>query len=557
LDPATAETLIGEGLAQSPLPVIVLDAALRVSWVNGAAERLSGGKRVSEWQGRRLREVMPDMDTASIEQSLRRVLETGKPALDLAVTSRAGNDPERFWSCIQFPLKGRDDEPAGVLHTMREVTERARNQHRLALADEVSARVGTTLDTTQTAEELLSVLVPRLADVGAVDLLTVVIDGHSLARQLRDDGMQLRRVALRWPDDLPAPPDYARVTWHVTDPSKSYHHRLIAGLPTFVPYFGALDAAELGEMDSATGVVRLLAAHAAGAHSLIVLPLTARGVIMGLVVLYRLAGSKPFTSVDLAQASEVVSRAAVAIDSARLYTRERASALALQRGLLPRRIPEVAGLELAYRYAPAQTAAEIGGDWFDVIPLSGDRCALIVGDVTGHDMRAASLMGQLRTATRTLATFGLPPSGILTRLDQITADITDEETAATCVYAVYNARTGDWDMSRAGHPLPAVTRPGERAGFVDLPPGLPLGTGVGDGQYETIRVHMPRGSTVVLYTDGLIECPSIDIGTGMAKLARTLTTVAAQPLKEACDVLLSDLVSQPADDIAILMARTF
>jgi hypothetical protein len=555
LDPATGETLIGKGLAQSPLPVIIFDPELRMSWQNDAAERLSG-KPPSQWHGRRLGEVMPGLDTASIEQSLRQVLETGNPALDLAVTSCAGDDPKRFWSCLQFPIDGPDDERTGVLHMMREVTERARNQRRLALADEVSARVGTTLDTTQTAEELLSVLVPQCADVGAVDLLTVVIDGHSLPRQVRADGMQLRRVAVRWPDHLPAPPEYARSTWHVTDPSKSYHHNLISGLPTFVPYFGDLDAAQIRDLDSGTGVTRLLAARAAGAHSLIVAPLSARGVIMGLVVLYRLAGSKPFTSVDLAHAAEVVSRAAVSIDNARLYTRERASALALQRGLLPRRIPEVAGLELAYRYAPAQTAAEIGGDWFDVIPLSGDRCALIVGDVTGHDMRAASLMGQLRTATHTLATFGLPPSAILARLDQITADLTDEETAATCVYAVYNARTGDWDMSRAGHPLPAVTRPGERATFVDLPPGMPLGTGVGDGQYETIRVHMPRGTTVVLYTDGLVESLSLDIGAGMAELARTLTAAADQPLKQACDTLLTELVSQPADDVAILMART-
>jgi serine phosphatase RsbU (regulator of sigma subunit) len=285
-----------------------------------------------------------------------------------------------------------------------------------------------------------------------------------------------------------------------------------------------------------------------------VVPLTARGVIMGLVVLYRLAGSKPFTPADLSLARALVSRAAVAIDNARLYTRERASALALQRGLLPRRIPETAGLELAYRYIPAQTA-EVGGDWFDVIPLSGNRSALIVGDVTGHDMRAASLMGQLRTATHTLGTLDLTPSQVLARLDQITSDLTDEEAAATCVYAVHDADTGDWDIARAGHPLPAVVRPGESPAFLDLPPGLPLGIGIGHGHYETTRVHLPRGSTVVLYTDGLVESPAADINSGMASLARALATTGLLPLKEACDTLLS-CVRQPADDIAILLART-
>ena len=130
-----------------------------------------------------------------------------------------------------------------------------------------------------------------------------------------------------------------------------------------------------------------------------------------MTTLYRLAGSKRFSVADLSLACDLVSRAAVPLDNARLYTRERAMALALQRGLLPRQIPQVPGLQLAYRYIPAETSAEIGGDWFDVILLPGDRCALIVGDVTGHDMTAASLMGQLRTATRTLATPRPGPRG--------------------------------------------------------------------------------------------------------------------------------------------------
>jgi serine phosphatase RsbU (regulator of sigma subunit) len=227
--------------------------------------------------------------------------------------------------------------------------------------------------------------------------------------------------------------------------------------------------------------------------------------------------------------------------------------------MLPRQIPDVPGLQLAYRYVPAETAAEIGGDWFDVIPLSPNRCALTVGDVTGHDMRAASLMGQLRTATRTLATLDLTPSQILTRLDQITTDLTDEETGATCIYAVHNAATGDWDIARAGHPLPAMVRPGHNAAFLDLPPGTPLGVGVGvggDGQYQSTRLHMPRDSTLVLYTDGLIESPAADIDTGMARLARTLTAISQLSVKEACSTLLATLAPNPADDIAVLMART-
>ena len=553
-DPLTQETPVVTGLMQSPLPAVIFNAELQIVWANDAAGKISRGPAV-QWRGRQLAEVLPDMDVGLIERSLRSVLETGRPVADLEVSSQAGDEPggEQFWSCVQFPIKGPDGDAAGVVHIMWEITQRVRNERRHALADLASARIGTALDTTRTAEELLEVAVPRLADVGAVDLLTTVIEGD-LARQAHDDPMRLQRVAMRWARDVAAPPDYARAAWLETDPAKLYHERLVAGLPTFVPDFGAMSTDQLREMDSGTGLTRMLAARAAGAQSLIVVPLTARGVIMGMVVLYRLSGSRPFSQADLALARDLVARAAVAIDNARLYTRERASALALQRGLLPRRIPDVPGLELAYRYVPAETAAEVGGDWFDVITLGPGRCALIVGDVTGHDMRAASLMGQLRTATRTLAILDLTPAEVLTRLDRITADLADEETSATCVYAVHDASTGAWDMARAGHPLPAVVRPGRKATFLDLPPGIPLG--VGGGQYETVRVRLPRESTLVLYTDGLIETRTADLDAGLARLADALKMVSALPPGEACDSLLTALAPNPADDIALLMVRT-
>src|SRR5258706_1551969 len=167
------------GLMQAPAGVVMLDAELRVVWVNAAAERLSGGGS----PGRRLGEVLPGVDADVIERSLRRVLATGEPVFDLEVTGRADGEPggERAWSCLQFRIEGPDGEPAGVAHMMLEVTERIQNQRRLALADEASARIGTTLDISHTAQELLDVAIPRLADAGAVDLLTTVIEGTQRA----------------------------------------------------------------------------------------------------------------------------------------------------------------------------------------------------------------------------------------------------------------------------------------------------------------------------------------------------------------------------------------
>jgi GAF domain-containing protein len=559
LDPVTLGPLIRPaGLMQDPRGVVIFDTDLRIAWANPAARRVGEGMPVARWPGRRLGEVLPGLAAGLIEGSLRRVLATGVPAADFEVSGHGGGDGgrERFWSCTQFPVTGMAGQAAGVIVVLREVTERARNQRRLALADEASARIGTTLDITRTAEELLEVAVPGLADVGRVNLLDSVIDGDRHAPPAHNQKMRLQQVALRRRADASLLPEYLRQAWYEIDPAEQLYQRLVAGLPVFLPAFGAMTEQQLKEIASGTGFDRMMIARRAGAHSLMIVPLMARGAIMGHVILYRLAGSAPFTDADLSLDHDFVSRAAVPVDNARLYTRERASALTLQRGLLPRQIPQVAGLDLAYRYLPAQTAAEVSGDWFDVTALPEGRCALTVGDVTGHDISAASLMGQLRTATHTLATLGLTPAQILTRLDQITADLTDAETSATCLHAVCDPGAGTWDIARAGHPPPALARPGHRTAFPRLPAGLPLGTGLPGTSYRATRLHPPPGSTLLLYTDGLIEDPAASISTGMARLARTLTTTSHLPVSQACDTLLATLAPSPADDIAILMART-
>jgi hypothetical protein len=544
------------GLMQAPSGVVIVDTELRIAWANQAAGRLGDGIPATAWAGRRLGEVLPQIDAASLERSLREVLATGNAAIDLQVSSHAGGDPsrERFWSCTQYRIGGPDGKAAGAACVLREVTDRVLDQRRMALADEASTRIGTTLQITRTAEELLDVAVPRLADAGGVDLLVTVIDGDQHAPH--DQEMRFQHAAMRWPADSPPLPASLPYAWSETDPAKLIRQRLAAGSLVYLPAFGVMTEEQIKEITSGTGFDRMMTARGAGVHSLIFVPLLARGVIMGIVALGRLGGSAPFTAADLALARDFVARAAVAVDNARLYTRERATALALQRGLLPRHIPEVSGLQLACRYVPAQATAEAGGDWFDVIPLPAGRCALTVGDVTGHDMRAASLMGQLRTATRTLATLDLTPADLLTRLDQITADLTDAETSATCLYAACDPATADCDIASAGHPPPAIASAGHPAAFPDLPSGLPLGTGLADGPYRATRLHLPRHSTLVLYTDGLIEDPAADISTGMARLARALTSTSQLPVTDACDSLLATLAPSPADDIAILMART-
>jgi serine phosphatase RsbU (regulator of sigma subunit) len=288
-------------------------------------------------------------------------------------------------------------------------------------------------------------------------------------------------------------------------------------------------------------------------HTLIVAPLIARGVTLGVVLLGRAERPEPYDEADVRLVSDLVSRAAVHIDNARLYTREHNTAVTLQRSLLPRDIPPVAGLQIAYRYQPASQAAEVGGDWFDVIALDTGQVALVVGDVTGHGIHAAAIMGQLRTTTATLARLGRPPQEIMRQLSGVVAGHGDE-IGATCLYALYDPRSRRCRLTSAGHPPPALRHPGGTTEFIDVPGGVMLG--VGPGRYPATDTELPPGSVLALYTDGLIEHPGQDIGTGMTRLARTLTATTARSLDDLCDSVLTSLGSHARDDIALLLART-
>lgn len=304
-----------------------------------------------------------------------------------------------------------------------------------------------------------------------------------------------------------------------------------------------------------------------GIHSVMVIPLRARGITLGVAVLVRHQHQDSFDEDDLLLAEEIGARAAVAVDNARRYTLERATALTLQRSLLPRRIADQDAVEAAFRYLPARTRAGLGGDWFDVIPLSGARVALVVGDVVGHGLRASATMGRLRTAVRTLADVDLPADELLVHLDDLVTHLTAEEDStvepetdlstgliATCLYLVYDPVTRRCTAATAGHPPPAVVTPDGAADYVDIPPGPPLG--VGGLPFETVEWELSPGSLLTLYTDGLIEGPEHDPGNGLTLLLRSLEWPAPS-LDTLCDDLIRTLLpTQPLDDVALLVART-
>lgn len=319
------------------------------------------------------------------------------------------------------------------------------------------------------------------------------------------------------------------------------------GVPVLVEHVGSGDLARIARSPEAA---ELLAR--AGVHSYLAVPLIARGEVLGALDLKRDRNPLPFDGDDVLLATELAARAAVSIDNARWYQSVRNSAVTLQRSLLPGAPPERAGLEVAARYQPAQASSEVGGDWYDVIPLPDDKTALVVGDVMGSGIDAAATMGRLRTATCAFADLDLPPAQVLRHLDRITAGL--EHYIATCLFAVHDPALGRCRISNAGH-LPPVRVPVDGpAELLDVPPGVPLG--VGGGTFGTSKVPFRPGDRLVLYTDGLIETRHEAIDERLALLVGLLDDLRG-PLEETCDRLLQALRRPGApDDVALLIARS-
>ncbi|MEU9039296.1 SpoIIE family protein phosphatase [Streptomyces sp. NPDC048352] len=472
------------------------------------------------------------------------------------------------------PYAGR---PSGSVTTLRDTTELAAlsgraevARERLQMLYEAGVRIGTTLDVVRTAEELSEVAVPRFADFVTVELLEPVLRGEepSPASGLHT---QMRRAAMCGTrSDQPLQPVGDLIRFEV--PTAPMAAALAAGHAVLA---ADLHAAMGWRAQDEAGTKQALDY---GFHSLISVPLQARGVVLGMANFWRAADTpEAFDEEDLSFAEELGTRAAVSVDNARRFTREHATAVALQRSLLPRVLPELSAVDVAFRYLPAK--AGVGGDWFDVIPLPGTRVALVVGDVVGHGVHAAATMGRLRTAVHNFSTLDMPPDELLGHLDELTNRIdqleggataeaggtgagpvggADEQpagiTGATCLYAVYDPVSGQCTMASAGHPGPALVHPDGRVEFPELPTGLPLG--VGGMPFETVQLVLPEGSRLVLFTDGLLEDRDRDFDSGLALLSDTLSRPGRSPEQACADLLAALLFPAPSDDIALLVADT-
>ena len=556
--PGGAEpTLAGQAFQQASMSMSVFDTEQRYQRLNGVACEVMGVPEEA-LLGRFFPETVEEAEhSRGFNWHLKRVAETGRPLHYESYTRPPSGDRYHAWNIEMWPVQDFTEEVVGVALAAFDSTEQHWARQRLVLLNEAAAGIGTTLDVVRTAEELVGLLVPRFADFAGVDLLDWVLGADEPPAAPPED-VVLRRVA------------HGSVT--ESTPEAAVHLGAADVYPPYSPPARALREgravlSRAGEPDFERWV-RERNERAPrgrpcreGAHSLLAVPLRARGTSLGVAVAVRIAHQDPYAADDAVLAEELASRAAVCIDNARRFARERTTALALQHSLLPRGLPGQAAVEVAHRYLPSGSLAGIGGDWFDVIPLSGSRVALVVGDVVGHGIPSSATMGRLCTAVRTLADVDLPPDELLTHLDDLVThlatDDTDAEAAelgATCLYAVYDPVTRRLTLAAAGHPPPVVVLPDGTAQLIPVTAGPPLG--VGGLPFEATEVELPEGAVVALYTDGLIEDRDRDIDHATAELCRALTA-PADTLDALCDtVLKAVLPEEPSDDVALLVART-
>ncbi|MDX2861182.1 SpoIIE family protein phosphatase [Streptomyces scabiei] len=557
-----SRTVLERMTAWSPVGIAMVDTELRFVWSNAALERFGGG-RAHERVGLRLAEVQPGLDAERIEAQMRKVLETGVPVLDYEHVGRLRSAPHRETAHAMSFTRLEDDHgrPIGVYYTVVDVSEQHRARIRLALLDRAGEQIGRTLDVGRTAQELADVVVPTLADFVTVDLLDSVLRGAEPG-PLDDDSVPLRRVAQQSVHDG-VPEAVLEVGAFASYAAGSPPVRvLVEGRSWSEPRLDPLSA----EWAKAVPGGRALPAEALRLHSVMIVPVRARGITLGITTFFRRDRLDPFDAVDLGLAEELVGRAAVCVDNARRYTRERDAALVLQRSLLPRRLPEQDAAEVAARYRPADELTGLGGDWYDVIPLSGARVALVIGEVAGHGIDGAAAMGRLRTAVRTLADLDLPPDEVLAHLDDMVAKSARQEGAepdggsgptvgARCLYVVHDPVSGTCAMAAAGHAAPALVAPDGTVTFPALPRGPALG--VDQQPFEALELDLPEGTVIALHTDGLIETRDRDIDAGQELLAEALSGRTGS-LDDICQGVVHSLLpaNGAPDDVALLLART-
>ncbi|MFF3326242.1 SpoIIE family protein phosphatase [Streptomyces sp. NPDC002889] len=532
-----------------PIGLVMLDKDLRYIHLNQALADMDG-LPIADHIGRPMEEFMITSDGGEYQRMLRAVADEGLSVVSTLVGLRTPGHPDRdqVRSVSFFPLSQAGDTRPGVGGLLVDVTDREQaiveataGRQRLALLDRAAAQIGTTLDVDVTAQEVVETAVPDFSDASVVEVVEWLDETDVFNPELP---LVTRRIAAKTILPPPATELVSGLETVTYPPGSAIHEMLRTGRPVSVTVNDEFMTRTVIHQARAQLLLD------SGLTCILIAPLIARGTVQGLTMFGRSAARPAFTEQDLSLASELASRAALCLDNARLYSRIQDIALTLQRALLPTALATSPYVSVAHRYLPGSRITEVGGDWYDVINLPGDRVALVVGDVMGHGVPAAAAMGRLRITAKALARHR-EPEDLLTELDACAQEAGIE--LATCLYIVYDPATGRARIANAGHPPPLVRRPDGTVETVGDVLGVPLG--VGGIPFRTTGIDLREGSTLALYTDGLIEARGQDIEEGMDALRGQLHQVSG-PLEAAADRIISNLLpAAPTDDTVLVLAR--
>ncbi|WP_405578629.1 SpoIIE family protein phosphatase [Streptomyces sp. NBC_01190] len=527
---------------------------------NNSAPQMFGAPAAA--LGSRLDTVLSPSDAQNVEELLEQVRDTGVPLIGDVHPVRFRQVPGRrlTMSLTAYRLQDARGEPSGVVAVVQDVTEQQRVGAHLDLLHYAAERIGFSLDIQVTAQALADVVVTGLGDLSTVDLARAVLAGNEPPVVYGGGETALVRIATatslgQWPEGVPrGGSDYP------TFPDSPQLRQIQQGRTVILGREDVLRAVGTGK-----NAQRLIPD---GGHSLIVSPLFARGLLLGSVSAWRIAEPRPFDRSEAGLLAEISSRAALGVDNARRYTRERSAVTTLQERLLPRAVMETPAARTAGVYRPAGRGSEASGDWFDVITLPSLRVAFVVGDVIGHGLRAAANMGRLRTAVQTFADLELEPGEVLSHMEDLVQRLAAEvpgrtdTVGATCLYAVYDPTSGRCSFASAGNPPPIIVDPDGAARLIDVSPGPPLG--VGGMPFPSTTVDVEPGSMIALFTDGVLGLRSLGGGAedSLERLREKLRVLAVtdageRPLADIGDALVDEAGGHPQrDDIVLLLART-
>ncbi|MFF3482775.1 SpoIIE family protein phosphatase [Streptomyces sp. NPDC002701] len=536
-----------------------------------AVERIAPGFALhtdfpgSEELARRLPEILPSMSVGESARIVAQVLELGYPVLEFSQNDRVPVTPD--WGVPRrAERKARRERAAAAAESGEpppqdaadevEDLEYAAVRERLEFLNEVSGRIGTSLDLSRTIVEVSKAVVPRFTDVAGTYLREQVVAGEGFPEGVPDTTTMWHRVALEHTDEPGRWDDVVPVGEAMPFPAHTpFFQCMTTGEPVLVPRISE----QLGHMIAAQFEKRDIRPLITG-RSMLVVPLKARHVVLGFMILLRHPERVEFNDMDRATGAELAARAGLVLDNARMYTYQESVAETLQDSMLPHIAPRMSGCDIATRYLPGTLLGRVGGDWFDSVKLPGSRTALVVGDVMGHGLNSAAMMGQLRTAVQTMAALDLPPAQLLRNLDDL-AQRLGEHYLATCLYAIYDPIASELEIANAGHIPPVLVRAENgHSDLLDLPTGAPIG--VGGVPFESVRVRVAPGDRLVMCTDGLVEVRGEDIGVGLATLCESAAHPAAS-MDDACDTIIRALAATFSeadlggrkDDVALLMAR--